>query len=406
MATPCWRELSTALQDALDDAAAFPLSCLSGDEAVACLRDLHSMRAMLDSVICRAFTETTAAAATAAETGHRSVAALVAAETKSNPRTTRADQNLGSWLADYPIIARSFADGLLSKAHADAIRARENARTRPHLCDAQAYLVEAATTCQWNEFLATLRYWELAADPDGLEPEEQVQRRQLRYSKRPDGTVTGRFTFDPLSGQAFFTAVEKEVERLFREDSETGSLRTVPQRRADALIGLLTTSGKGGPRPALVHVVMSEQVAAAHFDALANDCVPQRLSLEHGDDDKRCELIDGTPLHPNYALATLAKATFRRLVFSTDGEQVDLGRRVRGFPAHLKDALLVRARGRCQHAGCDAPLSWLQADHLIPWSRGGTTSIANGQILCDPHNKLKRDRPPPPRRSGVPPPEP
>ena len=83
------------------------------------------------------------------------------------------------------------------------------------------------------------------------------------------------------------------------------------------------------------------------------------------------------------------------------GEVTDLGRRSRGFPARLKQALLVQARGRCRSPGCDAPLAWLQADHLIPWRRDGTTSLRNGQILCDPHNKAKGDRLPEDGNGGV-----
>ena len=80
------------------------------------------------------------------------------------------------------------------------------------------------------------------------------------------------------------------------------------------------------------------------------------------------------------------------MVFGAGGEIIDLGRAVRGFPPRLRQALLVQARGRCRSPGCDAPLAWLQADHLIPWHRQGATTLANGQILCDPHNKAKGHR--------------
>jgi hypothetical protein len=124
------------------------------------------------------------------------------------------------------------------------------------------------------------------------------------------------------------------------------------------------------------------------------------LPLDPFDPDMRCELIDGTPIHPRFAAAVLATAVLRRLVLGADGEILDLGRKVRTFPRHLKQALLARARGHCQTPGCDAPHAWLQADHLIPWSHGGRTATVNGQILCDGDNKRKRDQQPP-----VPPPD-
>jgi hypothetical protein len=93
-------------------------------------------------------------------------------------------------------------------------------------------------------------------------------------------------------------------------------------------------------------------------------------------------------------MAILATATLRRLVLGADGEILDLGRRVRTFPRHLKQALAAQSRGRCANQGCDAPYTWLQADHITPWNRNGTTSVGNGQMLCGPDNRRKSDQPP------------
>lgn len=386
-----WRERSASLHAAVEAASETALSTVSGSDALAYLADLQIVRTKLDALIARTLANPGGAALVMGETGRRSVAALVAAETKTNPRTARTQQNLGLWLNDYAEFAAAFADGRISSEHLSAIRASENQRSRPFMSAAQGHLIEAAETCQWTEFVAVLRYWELAADPDGEEPEEQRSARSCNYRKHNDGSLSGRFNLDPLGGRAFMDALERETQRLFRCDAEQGSSRTTSQRRADALVGLITTGG-GTRRVSspLVHVVMSERVAAGHF-------ARGESSLRHDDVDGRCEFSDGTPLHPHLALAAMATAQFRRLVLDPESERLDLGRSVRGFPEHLKQALLVRARGRCQQPGCDAPVHWMQADHLIPWSRGGDTSIVNGQILCDPHNKLKRDQLPPGR---------
>ena len=85
-------------------------------------------------------------------------------------------------------------------------------------------------------------------------------------------------------------------------------------------------------------------------------------------------------------------AVLRRLVLSADNEATNLSKKIRTFPPHLKLALLAAARGRCKTLGCDAPVPWLEADHVHPWNHGGDTDIThNGQILCSHHNKLKRD---------------
>jgi hypothetical protein len=58
--------------------------------------------------------------------------------------------------------------------------------------------------------------------------------------------------------------------------------------------------------------------------------------------------------------------------------------------------LLARAGRRCEHhsflSGRCATTERLQADHVHPHSRGGSTSVANGQVLCGRHNARKANR--------------
>lgn len=65
---------------------------------------------------------------------------------------------------------------------------------------------------------------------------------------------------------------------------------------------------------------------------------------------------------------------------------------VRFFTYQQKRQLVAQAHGRCEHKSvvwrrCLRPGT--DADHVIPWSRGGGTVIENGQLLCRKHNKTK-----------------
>jgi len=601
-------EILQQLHHAIDAASSLPVSCLSGGEAIEWVCELHTVRSRLDALTCTSLAAIgPSATLDSGETGHRSVGGVVAARTRAKPRGPRSpgsDAILGNWLLNYPVFSAAFEQGLISADHVHAIRGRENRRTRCHLEPAQDYLVEAAQRCTWAEFTAVLAYWDNGADPDGEVPDEQQAKRQCNWTKRSDGTVTGNFTLDPLSGHAFITALEHHVQRLFRDDTETGNKRTTSQRRADALVELVTNTDIKIPAT-LIHLILGEDVLTDTLNRLAdintndvddvatdpptasppgsppgptenagpgepppatsadpdsdseddvepqhetssasatapakhetpsntnasppgpaseqvppdehttpvtesspeppmpesspeagrpspptptaaqeppppsgspppsppagqppphatkppppadqpspatpapvsgptrlppghNDTTPSpspspspeypppplpqpvplppslperppgpaslppydptRLPIDHDNPARRCELIDGTPIHPRWAFSALLSAQIRRLILSTDSQVLDLGRSVRTFPPHLKQLLLILARGRCQQPGCDAPASWLQADHLIPWSRGGPTNLTNGQILCDPHNKAKRDR--------------
>src|SRR4051812_38249134 len=61
---------------------------------------------------------------------------------------------------------------------------------------------------------------------------------------------------------------------------------------------------------------------------------------------------------------------------------------MRSFTRTQRITIYLRARGRCQDCGAQLEPGW-HCDHVIPWSRGGTTTIDNGQALCRRCNQAK-----------------
>lgn len=56
------------------------------------------------------------------------------------------------------------------------------------------------------------------------------------------------------------------------------------------------------------------------------------------------------------------------------------------FSRQQKKAIKLKARGKCQKCGTDAPDG--APDHIIPRSQGGVNELWNGQWLCqDCHRK-------------------
>lgn len=393
------------LEAALDHALAVPLSCLSRSEVDEWAQRAQRIRAKADALLTEAAVSAHEAAVQIGS-GLWTMASHVAAETGADPAVVGADKNLGVWLRSFPLLARAAAEGSLTRRHLQVIRANDNPRTHQPLVEAQGFLIEIAAE-SWRDFIEALRYWVIAADPDGEEPREQVDQRGVSAKRQADGTVKGSFVLDPIEGTALLNGLSQESDRLWRSDQEAGVDRSTRQRFADALVNLVGRGArrKNGSVPApLIHLVMSPQVAADALIRLACEQAgeplpagidPWRLPVAHGDLDARCELVDGTPIHPRLAAAYLGIAELRRLVMAADGEILDLGMKVRCYPRHLKDAILAAARGRCAESGCDAPLTWLQADHDMPFSRHGPTATRNGKARCDPHNKAKGDRVPP-----------
>ncbi len=400
---------------ALDDAAQLAIECCRTEDVSTWAVRLQRIRAKVDALACSAAVAVGRAELPGRD-GHRSVATYMSARTTTDVNVFATDVRLGSWLADFPVFSSAFSSGEISGRHVAALRRLDTPRSGSSLAEAQEYLVDAARGCTWQEFNQVVRYWVLGGDPDGAEPVEQHAKRFCRYRKLDDGSVAGAFQLDPLAGHAFVTAIESESQRLFRQEnhepSPSGSspgLTSAAQRRADAFSAVVTRGADrctSGPPATLVHIVMSKQVAEATLAAVDTPTDQHSIKLHPTDIDGRCELVDGTPLHPRAAIGALAAATLRRLVMSSESESIDLGRRVRGFPEHLKQALMASARGRCQHPGCDAPITWLEADHVMPWNRAGPTALPNGQMLCGPHNRAKSDGEPHPRPHPPPPPHP
>ena len=273
----------------------------------------------------------------------------------------------------------------------------DNPRTHFALRADQQIFVDAAPTMSFKDFERVCDYWKIAADPDGEEPKAQLDAVGFRARQRPDGMVKVDGLLDPLSASVLLTPLRKLVNQLTLRDEETGQARSESNRHLEALLHLVTrgAANADGTQPdPLINIVMSHEVAQDQLRRMAEDGYDQSdLPVNANLVDGRCELIDGTPLHPHYAmLLLLSAAKLTRVVMDADDRIIDASVPTRGFAKWQKQLLAIRQRGRCGTDGCDAPFWWLQADHVLPWSKGGDTSLDNGKHVCRPDNQAKGDQ--------------
>jgi len=124
----------------------------------------------------------------------------------------------------------------------------------------------------------------------------------------------------------------------------------------------------------LVNIVMSERVAQWAAAKMRGEDVGDP-PIDAFDLDGRCELIDGTAIHPLLVAATCgfwqwSPSDLRRYVMAADSRIVDYSYNARVAPEHLRTAVLIQDRGQCVVQGCDAPHTWMQIRrHHVPACR-------------------------------------
>lgn len=377
-----------AVDTAIDACFDTPLSCLSKEELSTRLSVLVTVRAKLDALSA----ETVRAGDTANVgqlTDQRNTANHVAATTNVDPGVIRADQRRAKWLDDLAVLAEAYRHGRIHTEHIEKLRSADNIRVHTQLIADQAKFVQWFIDCNFRDVDELINLWLLGADPDGAEPKEQQLDVGLTITPLPGGKAKVTGILDPLQASALRGAVNPEAQKIRNAHQEAGITSTVRRRTLDALMNLI---GRGAARPNGTHarprinIVLSQQVYEKTLAWLRDPSSNPLPEIDPNDIDKKCQLINGTPIHPLYALAATATATFRRLVYSARGRPLDVSYDSRRIPDWMRDATLITTNGKCSNPVCDAPFEWLHADHITPYSHTHTTRLDDTRPLCEPDN--------------------
>jgi hypothetical protein len=168
--------------------------------------------------------------------------------------------------------------------------------------------------------------------------------------------------------------LRRAIEAATFADNVPAGTREAPMRRADALVAVaerfLTTTEQrdaGPPEELVVHV------------EAAND----------PDSEIGATLDDGTAVSRTTTDRLMCDAAVVEVREDSEGTIGDVGRRRRTIPMLLRRALHLRDRG-CRFPGCTN--RWVDGHHVVPWSRGGPTTLANLCSLCRRHHTFVHDR--------------
>ncbi|WP_404383511.1 HNH endonuclease [Knoellia locipacati] len=166
-------------------------------------------------------------------------------------------------------------------------------------------------------------------------------------------------------------------------------LRCAGQRRVEALAAVLAgaaaddagASGPGGSATVVhVSIGLADLVAglAGSDGSAGTGCVMGSRARQ-------------TMLAPSVVRQLACDADVVPVVLGADGEVVDLGRATRLFTRGQRRVLWHRD-GQCTFPGCTTPAAWAQAHHLVHWTDGGPSDLANSALLCQRHHTVVHDR--------------
>jgi hypothetical protein len=247
------------------------------------------------------------------------------------------------------------------------------ARTAEHVGAAavrkeEGKLLQAAQTMDPGQFTTVAKNFEHRVDAAGAlaEANHAYQRRYLHVGEPVDGLVRLDGLLDAEGGATLRTALQPFMKPV-KDDA-----RTYGQRQHDALMELCRQGSGGkrdgaGPRPQLI--------IRASLDTLAGTPGAPAGELEGG----------GTVPAETVQRYACDSAIVR---ITGQGElDHELNHASRTLPAPTRRALEARDR-HCVFPGCTRPPIWCDGHHLVWWTRGGATTLANLALLCRPHHRM------------------
>ncbi|CAJ1582086.1 HNH endonuclease [[Mycobacterium] wendilense] len=304
----------------------------------------------------------------------RGLAAEVALARRDSP--ARGNQHLGfakALVHEMPQTLAALERGALSEWRATLI-VRESA-----CLDVEDRAVLDAEMCGDPDALVGLGDRQIIAEAKAiayrLNPHAVVDRAARAAQDR---TVTVRPAPDTMTYLTALLPVAQGVSvyaALKRVADGCGDGRSRGQVMADTLVERVTGQAAEVAASVAVNLVLSDDTLSGGSGAATiSDYGPVPAQVAR-------RLVAQALADPE------ASATLRRLYARPDsGALVAMESRARTFPKGL--ARFIRTRDqRCRTPYCDAPIR--HTDHVTPAARGGPTSGANGQGLCEACNYAK-----------------
>jgi hypothetical protein len=355
------KELAAAL-------ASLAVAPLAGE-----IEQLLALRDRLDAKISEALRAFDAGGSWA-EDGSLSLASWVAFHGRRSRTEAHREALVAARLAELPVTASAWAEGLLSSSQVGAVVANVSSGHAGLYAAHEDELTPALAALSVRDTAAAMRLWRLRAEAADDRPEALWRPSEVRLCETMDGRreLSGHLCAEDAA------VVEAAIAACTPKfDPAEEPLLSGAERRAAALVALCrwfldnssATSPTSRTRPHVSVVVGLKELVSGGPGQLAN----------------------GTPV-PAKAIEWLScDSELHRLVMSGRSTVLDYGSSVRTISPAIWAALVVRDQ-HCRHPGCDRPPSWCEAHHVVHFSKGGPTRLDNLVLACTRHHHLWHDQ--------------
>ena len=201
--------------------------------------------------------------------------------------------------------------------------------------------------------------------------EEQVsaaERNRCEFIPCEGGFLALRGFFDPTAAATIKTAVLP-----LARPTGVGDDRPLPRRLAEALVEVAGHALDLG-------AVSTTGGASTHLQLTASVETVMGLDGAPGGD---LEFAGAVPAATVQRLACDARV--RRVLLGPTSAVIDVGRALR-VPSPAARAALRARSGGGEWPGCDRPVAFTNAHHLVHWGHGGGTDVDNLVLLCYHHH--------------------
>jgi hypothetical protein len=324
-----------------------------------------------------------------------SCAAWLAWKCQIAPGTAREHLRVARALRELPAIRSAFAAGTMSYAKARALTRIATPATDADLAE----LAAPMTAGQLERFARAHRQVSAADD------QHATAARRVSWRVEDDGSLALSMRLPAAEGAVVLQALRAAANDLHHPHNQPdGVPAETPAREgdgpgsagladalADIAAGYLAGKITKADNPDLYQVIVHVGAQALTTEPYGD--VPAETPPAHPADPahpRRCHLDDGPALSPATAQRLACAATITWMLHDHNGTLLDAGRRHRTPPPALRRAVRERDHSRCQFPGCNSRRTDIH--HITPWAQGGTTTLDNLTLLCEPHHMIVHER--------------